>query len=151
MISTKSMRNFATLAATATAVLFLTAVSGNAASSSSQIACQKALDIGTKSALRAFMRAYPKSDTACNALASTASAEVTVSVKSDSSDPSDSRVNSSDVLSSFNTGSVPVVTTGGGSTGSGGQGGGSQGNGGGQSGDLLSDLKGEIAKIAKGQ
>jgi hypothetical protein len=147
MISTRSMRSIAALAATATAVLFLTTVSGNAASSGSQKACQNALDIGTKSALRAFMRKYPKSDTACNALAST-DVSVSVSAISDSSEP---LVNSSGVSSSFNTGSVPVVTNGGGSTGNGGQGGGSQGNGGGQSGDLLSDLKGEIAKIANGQ
>jgi hypothetical protein len=148
MISTRSMRSIAALAATATAVLFLTTVSGNAASSGSQKACQNALDMGTKSALRAFLRKYPKSDTACNALASTdVSVSVSVSAISDSSEP---LVNSSGVSSSFNTGSVPVVTNGGGSTGNGGQGGGSQ-SGGSQSGDLLSDLKGEIAKIANGQ
>jgi hypothetical protein len=76
MNSTKSMSRIATLAVTATAALFLTAVSGNTASLSSrkaEFACQKALDIGSKSALRAFLRTYPKTDTACNALASTAS------------------------------------------------------------------------------
>ena len=76
----KPIKSIATLAMSATAVVFLTAASGNAATSDSrkaEIACQQALNIGSSSALRAFLRKYRNSNTACNASASTASEEDT--------------------------------------------------------------------------
>lgn len=70
----KPIKSIATLAMSATAVVFLTAASGNAAtlgSNKAEIACQHALEVGSKSALRAFLRTYRNSNTACDALAST--------------------------------------------------------------------------------
>ena len=67
----------------ATAVVFITAATSNAAtlgSNKAEFACQQALNIGSKSALRSFLRIYRNSNTACNALASTASAGDTPTV-----------------------------------------------------------------------
>ena len=74
----KPIKSIATLAMSATAVVFLTAASGNAAalgSNKAEIACQHALEVGSKSALRAFLRTYRNSNTACDALASTETSE----------------------------------------------------------------------------
>lgn len=57
--------------------LVLMTISGEAAScrkmglSSAECACKIALASGNRSALRSFLQAYPGSDTACNAMAST--------------------------------------------------------------------------------
>jgi hypothetical protein len=58
--------------------LVLMTISGEAAScrqlglSGAECACKIALASGNQSALRSFVQKYPNSDTACNALASTA-------------------------------------------------------------------------------
>ena len=116
----KPIKSIATLAMSATAVVFLTAASGNAATSGSgkaEIACQQALNIGSSSALRAFLRTYRNSNTACNALASTASAGDT---------PRDNSGNRSNLA---NPGGV--ASSDGGASGGGGGGGGGSGGGGG--------------------
>ena len=125
----KPIKSIATLAMSATAVVFLTAASGNAATSGSgkaEIACQQALNIGSSSALRAFLRTYRNSNTACNALASTASAGDT---------PTDNRGN---MFNSGNTSDLAkpggVASSNGGAGGGGGGGGGAGGGGGGSGG-----------------
>jgi hypothetical protein len=59
--------------------LVLMTISGEAASncrkmglSKAECACSAALSTGSQSALRKFLQVYPGSDTACNAMASTA-------------------------------------------------------------------------------
>jgi hypothetical protein len=64
--------------ATAATGLFVGSASVSAAKlcgTKAECACQMALEIGSKNALRKFMRLYPRSNTACNALASTANVD----------------------------------------------------------------------------
>jgi hypothetical protein len=78
MKNLKSLFSVTALAATALTTLALTMSSGSAISAKrscgtkAECACQIALDSGSTRALRAFLRLYPKSNTACGALASTA-------------------------------------------------------------------------------
>ena len=108
----------------ATAVAFISAASSNAATSGSnkaEFACQQALNIGSKGALRAFLRIYRNSNTACNALASTASAGDT---------PTDNPGNTSKIAIPHGPGGLASNGDGGGGHGNGGHGDGGHGDGG---------------------
>ena len=116
----KPIKSIATLAMSATAVVFLTAASGNAAalgSNKAEIACQHALEVGSKSALRAFLRTYRNSNTACDALAST-----------ETSDNDNERDTGKSAINQSPGGAAP-------SGGGGGNGGGGSGGGGGGAGN----------------
>ncbi len=83
-----------TLAATA---LIIASISSQAATSSKQCrrmglnaaecACQDALNSGSQLAIKKFLRLYPRSDTACNAINSTAAVNTTSNDNSDSGNP----------------------------------------------------------------
>lgn len=121
----KPIKSIATLAMSATAVVFLTAASGNAAtlgSNKAEIACQHALEVGSKSALRAFLRTYRNSNTACDALAST-----------ETSDNDNERDTGKSAINQSPGGAAP--SGGGGGNGGGGSGGGGSGGGGGGAGN----------------
>jgi hypothetical protein len=80
----KNLKLIFSLSALAGTALLLATAPGNSATSASQClrmnmtaaecACQDALDSGSSSAIRQFRRLYPRSDTACNATASTGAA-----------------------------------------------------------------------------
>ncbi len=131
----KPIKSIATLAMSATAVVFLTAASGNAAtlgSNKAEIACQHALEVGSKSALRAFLRTYRNSNTACDALAST-----------ETSDNDNERDTGKSAINQSPGGAAPSGGGGGNGGGGSGGGGGGAGNGDGDHHDEDDDDDGE--------
>ena len=74
----RKLLSLSIIAATAATGIFLSLGSVQAANfcntkgyNKAECACQVALDTGSRSALRLFLKRYPRSDTACNAMAST--------------------------------------------------------------------------------
>jgi hypothetical protein len=75
MKNIKTLLGISALAVAAATAFYIGTISANAATkctTRAECACQVALDSGSSSALRTFMRLYPHSDTACNAVNSTA-------------------------------------------------------------------------------
>jgi hypothetical protein len=75
IMANQKFLSFSIIAASAVTGFYLSSVPASAAKvcgTKAECACLVALDTGSRSALRKFLQLYPRSDTACNALASTA-------------------------------------------------------------------------------